>query len=152
MILAICLMILILLGHINLLCQLQHFITLKIKRFFFLSFSVVFSAGDWTQTLYTLVNSWTTELYLQVSFYCLFCLSLAQLLWPAINPTVRPPGSLASLPLQTRSPTSMLGITRLMSGLASVLFDFKVCNIFSLYLQHVGFLILSRHIYPDPPR
>lgn len=34
MILAICLMILILLGQLNLLCQLQYFITLKIKRYF----------------------------------------------------------------------------------------------------------------------
>lgn len=63
-----------------------------------------------------------------------------------------PPGSLAFLTLQTQPPANVVGITRLMSGLASVLFDFKVCNIFSLYLQHVVFLILSGLAYPAPPR
>lgn len=66
--------------------------------------------------------------------------------------TVYLPGSLASLTLQTQLPASVVGITRLVSGLASVLFDFKVCNIFSLCLQHVVFLILSGLIYPASPR
>lgn len=48
-----------------------------------------------------------------------------------------PPGSLAFLTLQTQPPANVVGITRLMSGLASVLFDFKVWNISSFGFSNI---------------
>lgn len=139
MILAICLMILILIGQLNLLCQLQYFFTFIIKSFFFCHLALFWQFLDHGA--------------LSPGVILLFILSQSSsAAMTSCKLTVYLPGSLASLTLQTQLPASVVGITRLVSGLASVLFDFKVCNIFSLYLQHVVFLILSGLIYPASPR